>query len=84
MTIKGHPWWDSGPNAQVAPVQSLVRELRSRMSHGAAKKKKTHDSNSLIGRGWDIILGDGIREIFFPSFLIFGTFSLFSCASNFF
>ena len=40
MTIKGCPWWASGPNAQVAPVQSLVRELRSCMSRGTAKKKK--------------------------------------------
>ena len=74
MTIKGCPWWASGPNAQVAPVQSLVRELRSCMSRGTAKKKKKCDFNSLIGRGWDIILGGGIRERLFSLFFDFWYF----------
>ena len=50
ITLVGSPWRSSGQESvlplQGAWVQSLVRELRSRMLHGMAKKKKSSE-----GRG---------------------------------
>ena len=71
MTIKGLPWWASGPSASAASGTGLISGQGTKIlqSHGATTTTKKSDSNSLIGRGWDIALGDGIRgRHFFPFF----------------
>ena len=46
----GLPWWSSGYDSalplQGVQVRSLVRELRSHMLRGTAKKKKIHESKT--------------------------------------
>ena len=46
----GGPVVDSALSLQGAQVQSLVRELRSHMPHGAAKTKTKWNKQSIIGR----------------------------------
>ena len=52
---EGLPWWSNGYDSvlplQGARVLSLVRELRSHMLVGAAKKKKKNDR---IRKSWGI------------------------------
>ena len=76
MTIKGRPWWASGPNASAASGTGSIPGQGTKILHvtWCSKKKKKCDSNSLIGRGWDIILRDGIRERLFSLFFDFWYF----------